>query len=265
MTSSPGLVLESERLLIALVLAWASARWFSGSSGALPTISNANAAKPIFFKTPLPAAAAFTVNVGSNQRGVNSVAISGSTVTLTLASAVTSSDQVSVSYTVPTDTAAARLKDLADNPAASFAGRPSRPRLRQRGAVREPRSSLKCSRRLRAFGLSASFEIEARVSRAGPRVCLSPAAACASHFLRACPVRRLRHVRPNDVLDSRGRRWNMAPTAPGVLSASLTNLSERLVDMLSKASSTAHVLAWPVSTQSMSVKRISLARPIAAL
>ena len=57
----------------------------------------------------------------------------------------------------------------------------------------------------------------------------------------------------------------MAPTAPGVLSASLTNLSERLVDMLSKASSTAHVLAWPVSTQSMSVKRISLARPIAAL
>ena len=74
-------------------------------------------------ETPAPAAAAFTVNVGSNQRGVNSVAISGSTVTLTLASAVTSSDQVSVSYTVPTDTAAARLKDLADNPAASFAGR----------------------------------------------------------------------------------------------------------------------------------------------
>ena len=74
-------------------------------------------------ETPAPVAAAFTVNVGSNQRGVNSVAISGSTVTLTLASAVTSSDQVSVSYTVPTDTAAARLKDLADNPAASFAGR----------------------------------------------------------------------------------------------------------------------------------------------
>ena len=74
-------------------------------------------------ETPAPVAAAFTVNVGSNQRGVNSVAISGSTVTLTLASAVTSSDQVSVSYTVPTDTAAARLKDLADHPAASFAGR----------------------------------------------------------------------------------------------------------------------------------------------
>ena len=60
---------------------------------------------------------------GSNQRGVNSVAILGSTVTLTLASAVTSTDEVTVSYTVPSDTAAARLKDLADNPAASFAGR----------------------------------------------------------------------------------------------------------------------------------------------
>ena len=74
-------------------------------------------------ETPAPAAAAFTVNVGSNQRGVNSVAISGSTVTLTLASAVTSTDEVTVSYTAPSDTAAARLKDLADNPAASFAAR----------------------------------------------------------------------------------------------------------------------------------------------
>ena len=72
-------------------------------------------------ETPLPAAATFTVNVGSNQRGVNSVAISGSTVTLTLASAVTSTDAVTVSYTVPPDEAAARLKDLSDNSVASFA------------------------------------------------------------------------------------------------------------------------------------------------
>ena len=72
-------------------------------------------------ETPLPAAATFTVNVGSNQRGVNSVAISGSTVTLTLASAVTSSDAVTVSYTIPSDAAAARLKDLSDNSVASFA------------------------------------------------------------------------------------------------------------------------------------------------
>ena len=72
-------------------------------------------------ETPLPAATTFTVNVGSNQRGVNSVAISGSTVTLTLASAATSTDAVTVSYTVPSDAAAARLKDLSDNSAASIA------------------------------------------------------------------------------------------------------------------------------------------------
>ena len=72
-------------------------------------------------ETPLPAATTFTVNVGSNQRGVNSVAISGSTVTLTLASAATSTDAVTVSYTVPSDAAAARLKDLSDNSVASFA------------------------------------------------------------------------------------------------------------------------------------------------
>ena len=73
-------------------------------------------------ETPLPAVTTFTVNVGDNRRGVNSVAISGSTVTLTLASAATSTDAVSVGYTAPTDQAAARLKDLSDNPAESFTG-----------------------------------------------------------------------------------------------------------------------------------------------
>ena len=72
-------------------------------------------------ETPLPAATTFTVNVGDHQRGVNSVAISGSTVTLTLASAATSTDAVTVSYTVPSEAAAARLKDLSDNSVASFA------------------------------------------------------------------------------------------------------------------------------------------------
>ena len=42
--------------------------------------------------------------------------------TLTLASAATSTDAVSVGYTVPPDAAAARLKDLSDNPAESFTG-----------------------------------------------------------------------------------------------------------------------------------------------
>ena len=72
-------------------------------------------------ETPLPAVTTFTVTVGQDARGVDSLEITGSSVTLTLASAVTSSDQVTVSYTVPTDAAAARLKDLSDNPAESFA------------------------------------------------------------------------------------------------------------------------------------------------
>ena len=72
-------------------------------------------------ETPLPAVNTFTVTVGQEARGVDSLEITGSSVTLTLALAVTSSDQVSVSYTVPTDAAAARLEDLSGNPAASFA------------------------------------------------------------------------------------------------------------------------------------------------
>ena len=60
------------------------------------------------------------INVGT---GVDSVAISGSTVTLTLAHAATSTnDTWLVSYTAPSDPAAARLKDLSDNPAESFTG-----------------------------------------------------------------------------------------------------------------------------------------------
>ena len=73
-------------------------------------------------ETPLPAVTTFTVNVGDSRRGVNSVAISGSAVTLTLDSAVTSTDEVTVSYTVPSDAAQARLKDLSDNSVASFTG-----------------------------------------------------------------------------------------------------------------------------------------------
>ena len=72
-------------------------------------------------ETPLPAVTTFAVTAGGNQRGVDSLAISGSTLTLTLASAMTSSEQVSISYTVPSDAAAARLKDLSDNSVASFA------------------------------------------------------------------------------------------------------------------------------------------------
>ena len=98
----------------------------------VPTVSSATVDEAFLLltfseglsQTPLPAVTTFTVNVGDNQRGVNSLAISGSTVNLTLASAVTSTDAVSVSYTVPSDAEAARLKGLSDNSLASFTGQP---------------------------------------------------------------------------------------------------------------------------------------------
>ena len=74
-------------------------------------------------EAPVPAVTTFTVSVGGSQRGVDSVAISGSTVSLTLASSVTSTDAVTVNYAVPSEAAAARLKDLSDNAAESFADR----------------------------------------------------------------------------------------------------------------------------------------------
>ena len=98
----------------------------------VPTVSSATVDEAFLLltfseglsQTSFPAKTTFTVNVGDNQRGVDSLAISGSTVTLTLASAVTSTDAVSVSYTVPSDAAAARLNDLSDNSVASFTGQP---------------------------------------------------------------------------------------------------------------------------------------------
>ena len=48
------------------------------------------------------------------------MSVSSSSVILTLGSAVTSEDTVTVSYTVPTDAAAPRIRDLAGNAAASF-------------------------------------------------------------------------------------------------------------------------------------------------
>ena len=71
-------------------------------------------------ETPVPATATFSVTVGEAARGVDSVSISGSVVTLTLNTAVAYGDTVTVGYGVPTDLAAARLKDLNENPAESF-------------------------------------------------------------------------------------------------------------------------------------------------
>ena len=74
-------------------------------------------------ESSVPAPGAFAVTVGNTPRGVADVTVAGSAVTLTLAAAVTANDTVTVSYTVPTDPAAARLEDAAGNAAAGFNGR----------------------------------------------------------------------------------------------------------------------------------------------
>ena len=66
------------------------------------------------------AADAFSVTVVGTGRAVDGVSVSGSSVILTLGSAVASGATVTVSYTVPTDAAAPRIQDEAGNPAASF-------------------------------------------------------------------------------------------------------------------------------------------------
>ena len=67
-----------------------------------------------------PSSDAFSVTVGGTGRAVDGVSVSGSSVILTLASAVTAADTVTVSYAAPADTAAPRIQDEAGNPAASF-------------------------------------------------------------------------------------------------------------------------------------------------
>ena len=67
-----------------------------------------------------PASDAFSVAVDGAARGVSDVSISGSTLTLTLASAVLAGETVTVSYTVPAGANANPLRDTADNAAAGF-------------------------------------------------------------------------------------------------------------------------------------------------
>ena len=81
----------------------------------------------IIFDEPLdtgetPDKSAFAVTVAGNSRGVSAVAVSGSAVTLTLVTAVSEGDAVTVDYTAPTGESAARLQDLVGNAAASFSG-----------------------------------------------------------------------------------------------------------------------------------------------
>lgn len=67
----------------------------------------------------LPASSAYAVLVNAGARSVNAVAVSGSTVTLTLSSPVTSGQTVTLSYTVP---ATNPVQDVAGNDAAALSG-----------------------------------------------------------------------------------------------------------------------------------------------
>ncbi len=63
----------------------------------------------------VPASETFSVTAGDAATTVDSVSVSGSSVTLTLSSAVTTDVAVTVSYAVPAGQTAARIKDLAGN------------------------------------------------------------------------------------------------------------------------------------------------------
>ncbi len=69
-----------------------------------------------------PPAGAFSVAVAGESRTVNTVSLSGSTVTLTLASAVTAGEAVTVTYTAA-NAGAQPIRDAAGNPAADLVGR----------------------------------------------------------------------------------------------------------------------------------------------
>ena len=60
--------------------------------------------------------------MGSAGRGVDGVAVSGSEVTLTLASAVAFGDTVTVNYTAPSEESSTGILDSAGNAAPSFSG-----------------------------------------------------------------------------------------------------------------------------------------------
>ena len=70
----------------------------------------------------VPPKSAFAVTVADAARGVDTVAVSGKVVTLTLSSSVSSGETVTVGYTVPTGAGAKPVKDAVGNAAATFSG-----------------------------------------------------------------------------------------------------------------------------------------------
>ena len=81
----------------------------------------------ITFDEPLdpgetPDRSAFAATVAGAGRGVETIVVSGSGVTITLVTAVFAGDAVTVDYTAPTGESAAKLQDTVGNAAASFNG-----------------------------------------------------------------------------------------------------------------------------------------------
>ena len=69
-----------------------------------------------------PDKSAFAVTVAGSSRGVDTVSVLGSVVTLTLVTAVFAGEAVTLDYTSPSGATADRLRDIAGNAAASFSG-----------------------------------------------------------------------------------------------------------------------------------------------
>ncbi len=70
----------------------------------------------------VPGTESFAIAVAGATRGIESVAVSGRTVTLILDPEVGAGDAVTASYTVPGNVEAARIRDAAGNPSRSFSG-----------------------------------------------------------------------------------------------------------------------------------------------
>ena len=70
-----------------------------------------------------PDKSAFAVTVEGSSRGVDAVSVSDSEVSLTLVTAVSAGDVVTVDYTAPAGESESRLQDQVGNAAASFSGR----------------------------------------------------------------------------------------------------------------------------------------------
>ena len=85
-----------------------------------------------------PATTAFTVNSGGLARTTDEVEVSGSVVTLSLESAMSASDTVTVGYSAPTGSAASPLRDPASNNVADFSAQSVRNETTQVAITSDP-------------------------------------------------------------------------------------------------------------------------------